>query len=56
MLVEMLVVPVAPEDGQAPEEGGASPGTGIAFWRRYRCLNNPRGGIMFVMAVQKYNF
>ena len=31
MLVEMLVVPVAPEDGQAPEEGGASTGTGIAF-------------------------
>ena len=31
MLVEMLVVPVAPADGQAPEEGGASPGTGIAF-------------------------
>ena len=28
MLVEMLVVP---EDGQAPEEGGAGPGTGIAF-------------------------
>lgn len=31
MLVEMLVVPVAPADGQAPEEGGAGPGTGIAF-------------------------
>lgn len=30
MLVEMLVVPVAPTDGQAPEEGGAGPGTGIA--------------------------
>ena len=31
MLVEMLVVPVAPADGSAPEEGGAGPGTGIAF-------------------------
>lgn len=31
MLVEMLVVPVAPADGQAPEEWGAGPGTGIAF-------------------------
>lgn len=31
MLVEMLVVPVAPADGQAPEEGGVDRGTDIAF-------------------------
>lgn len=31
MLVEMLVVPVAPEEGQAPEEGGAGRGADIAF-------------------------